>query len=229
MKLLKKMGAVLTAAFLFCTVSVNAMAAREELDLTKKGQITVTIKDTDTKEPVSGGSLKLYQVASVKKTGADLTFEYTAAFSGCTQKLNDLGIEKLAEKINDYVKKQNISGQEVQVSEAGQAVFSDLPLGLYLIEQGAVNEKYTSVSPFLVTVPVSDKDGYIYEVDASPKAGTVNPLTTPAPTETVTPTPTIPGGNLPQTGQLWWPVPLLLAVGCVLVIFGVVRKNAANK
>ena len=34
-----------------------------------------------------------------------------------------------------------------------------------------------------------------------------------------------PGGKLPQTGQLWWPVPLLVVAGGVFVTIGVLRSR----
>ena len=39
------------------------------------------------------------------------------------------------------------------------------------------------------------------------------------------------GGRLPQTGQLWWPVPLLVLAGIVLVLSGVIlrRKGRSNR
>jgi len=40
----------------------------------------------------------------------------------------------------------------------------------------------------------------------------------------VTPTPT-PKPTLPQTGQLWWPIPILLTAGLVLVLFGVMLRR----
>ena len=39
----------------------------------------------------------------------------------------------------------------------------------------------------------------------------------------------IPGGNLPQTGVLWWPVPLLAACGVILLSAGVALNKAAFK
>lgn len=33
------------------------------------------------------------------------------------------------------------------------------------------------------------------------------------------------GGKLPQTGQLWWPVPVLFAVGLALIVLGVARRR----
>ena len=37
-------------------------------------------------------------------------------------------------------------------------------------------------------------------------------------------TPT-PGGKLPQTGQLWWPVPVLLCGGLVFLLIGILRRK----
>lgn len=37
--------------------------------------------------------------------------------------------------------------------------------------------------------------------------------------------PAQPGGRLPQTGQLWWPVPVLLGAGLLLMIAGLLRRR----
>lgn len=34
--------------------------------------------------------------------------------------------------------------------------------------------------------------------------------------------------SLPQTGQLWWPVPVLLACGLLLIVLGLIRRRGAN-
>lgn len=34
--------------------------------------------------------------------------------------------------------------------------------------------------------------------------------------------PDVPLANLPQTGQLWWPVPLLAMAGIMLVMLGII-------
>lgn len=52
---------------------------------------------------------------------------------------------------------------------------------------------------------------------------TPTPVPTPNPTPVPVPTPTPPGNpDLPQTSQLWWPVPLLAAAGVVLLLIGTV-------
>lgn len=36
------------------------------------------------------------------------------------------------------------------------------------------------------------------------------------------------GSKLPQTGQLWWPVPVLAAVGLLLIVVGLLRRRGAE-
>ncbi|MDD7741005.1 MAG: Cna B-type domain-containing protein, partial [Lachnospiraceae bacterium] len=48
------------------------------------------------------------------------------------------------------------------------------------------------------------------------------------PTPTKPDTPTTPGKpTLPQTGQLWWPVPVLIAAGLLFVVIGLLRRRGA--
>lgn len=41
-------------------------------------------------------------------------------------------------------------------------------------------------------------------------------------------TPATPGNKLPQTGQLWWPVPVLLALGLLCLVVGLVRRRSGS-
>lgn len=39
----------------------------------------------------------------------------------------------------------------------------------------------------------------------------------------------VPLASLPQTGQLWWPVPLLLCGGLLLIVFGLLRRRRETR
>ena len=52
--------------------------------------------------------------------------------------------------------------------------------------------------------------------------------TAPAVTTAVSTAPAPDKPELPQTGQLWWPVPILAAIGCILCILGVIFKRGAS-
>ena len=88
--------------------------------------------------------------------------------------------------------------------------FSNLELGLYLIRQRAKSGYYESITPFVVTVPMNSDSGWVYDVTASPKVGTVTPKDTAYKSVR----------RLPQTGQLNWPVPVLAVSGIALFSLG---------
>lgn len=58
----------------------------------------------------------------------------------------------------------------------------------------------------------------------TPTPGPSDPTPTPVPTATPKPTPE----PLPSTGQLWWPIPLLLVVGLALLVIGAIRRREAK-
>ena len=209
--------------------------------------ISLTLKYTDkgtrTEKNMSGGSLSLYTVATVKEENG-YSFDISGgkfADSADVAGIPDMTSEDL-DKNNASIAQaleKNITGvaadQTVAV-ENGACEFADLTPGLYLVLQSAASEGGVKINPFLISIP--DADGN-YAIEAAPKNGFEIPLT-PAPTSTpkpsVTPSsPKSPSGSssspskgvLPQTGQLWWPVPVLCGIGLALIIggFGLKRKK----
>lgn len=56
--------------------------------------------------------------------------------------------------------------------------------------------------------------------------GTTEPEETTTPGGSTEPgTTTEPGGDLPQTGQLKWPVPVMFALGVLLSIIGILLRR----
>jgi hypothetical protein len=53
----------------------------------------------------------------------------------------------------------------------------------------------------------------------------VIPTPTPKPTKKPRPTPTMDPSVLPQTGQIWWPVPALMVSGLILIALGLIRRR----
>lgn len=72
------------------------------------------------------------------------------------------------------------------------------------------------------TVSVS-REGITFVVTNTADTPTPPPDTPPTPSDTPSDTPKQP--TLPQTGQLWWPVPLLTAAGLLLIVAGLVRRR----
>ena len=111
----------------------------------------------------------------------------------------------------------------VTVDDNGRAEWKDLELGLYLIVNTAAAEGYAPINSFLITVPRYLNESYVYDVTANPKAETANEAAANPPKQNTTTT--ISGGKLPQTGQLWWPVPILAIAGMLFLMFGWYRRR----
>lgn len=174
-------------------------------------------------EPVTGGTLTAIRVGYVDQDDGNYFF------SRCMDDLRLDGFdspEAVAELEAFYEENRDSYAFEtatVKVSE-GEAVFENLQTGLYLIVQEKAAEGFTALDPFLVTVPYLHNGVYVYNVDAvlktelerEPDASSTEPSEPSEPTE-----PTEPGPpNLPQTGVLNWPIPVLGTAGIFLVLLG---------
>ena len=98
----KRLAALLAALTLLVWCAVPAFAL-EVVDLSRTGSIKVSLYDTETSELVSGGELTLYRVAKVKKSNADLSFEYTNGFEECGIELGDLSEGDLAQQLAEKI------------------------------------------------------------------------------------------------------------------------------
>ncbi len=108
----------------------------------------------------------------------------------------------------------------------GKTSFEKIEPAMYLVVRTKVapqNESYY-VDPFLVSVPLLLDGNINYTVMASPKCSWTpeepdNPIEPIVPPEPQNPDkPDDP--KLPQTGQLQWPIPVLLVLGSILILIG---------
>ena len=211
-RILCLLGTVL--ALMLCAVPVNAAkGTTADLDLTKKGSITLTLKDSDG-NAMTGGFLDCIQVAEIAESGGETTYLLTNGFQDTNIFLEYFldgkqSAASLAEELNDAVPAgaYKIASRP---DKTGTVTFSNRELGLYLIRQRAKSGYYESITPFVVTVPMNSDSGWVYDVTASPKVGTVTPKDTAYKSVR----------RLPQTGQLNWPVPVLAVSGIALFSLG---------
>lgn len=229
MRTAKYTGILLIVLYIVCAVSMTALAAEDTavLDSPLRGSIEVDLVSLDSGETIVGGTLTLYQVAKAEVLEGEIKFTYTDEFAQCGMTLtaeekSESEKKALAEALEAYVEQNNITGQSAAVDESGRAAWTDLEHGLYLVVQTSQSEGYAPIQTFLVSVPESVDGAYIYEINAKPKTGTTD---TPDDPTTDNKKTVSSGSKLPQTGQLWWPVPVLAVVGILCVFAGWYRKK----
>ncbi len=151
----------------FLIVSCLQPVSAQEFDPAKTGTVSVTLTQPQSQAPLVGAQLQVYFVATVgMDAGGNLHYAYTDSFQNSEIDLND---PALAVKLDAFVSEHNISSFSITTDESGTATCTELTLGLYLIRQAVAVEGFSPCTPFLVTLPGTDADGYVYEVNASPK------------------------------------------------------------
>lgn len=203
---------ILVLLFLLSIITPIALAE----SVKKTGSIAV--KMTFGGKGILGGNLLVYQVATAVDRDGNQMFILNQEFrqSGLTdsdlsQELLQLHNDKNAKALTQAVSSATPLSTFDVVSENGITA-TDLPAGLYLLIQDQAAPGYELMTPFLISIP----NGGQYDVTAFEK---MSPLV-PKKNETIIPnSPPVNDSVLPFTGQLWWPVPLLLITGFSCLLF----------
>lgn len=183
-KFRKMLAGVLSAAMVLSTMTVTAFAADTKMptinDTTKTGSITIhkyeynensenhATGEEDRPQlpegatPLQGAGFTIYKVADVN----NLTKYYKAN----PESLPSVDEYLIDGKINDSKVLEKIP--EAKTDKGGIAKFNNLALGFYVVVETTTPDKVTTpVEPFIVSVPMTTKDGdnWLYDVHVYPK------------------------------------------------------------
>jgi pilin isopeptide linkage protein len=176
-----RFGAALLALSFCLLFSLPAFAGKTEprvplsgVDLQRRGSVQVLVRDSKG-EPLPGGTLRIYGVASLKEKKGSLEFEITDAFSGCGKTSDDLfSDQSCAEDLVAYVEKAKPASLASAENKNGTVTFSQLLPGAYLVMQTESVPGYETMLPFILILPQLIDNEVIYDVTA--KAKPVEPL-----------------------------------------------------
>lgn len=147
----------------------------------KTGTITVVNKALSG-EILPNIHVSLYKVADFtngENSGAKFTDEFADLDLDFASLSTSADAEQSAIDCLSYINGNNIEARQTLISdEAGQAVFTNIEKGVYLITQTSEeNAAYQFTStPFFVQMPATDKDGNVnYQVTTYPKNGVTYP------------------------------------------------------
>ena len=187
-----------------------------------------------------GAQVKIYQIATMKYQGSDLQYVYTDDWKELTADLSKETPEEEILKMRDLAESKHLTGIEKTSDKDGNVYYTDLPQGVYLVVQTDEVEHFSVFEPFLVYLPCIEENHWKYDVTAEPKIvyqvrsgsrdpNEPDPTPSTVPEEPVTPPKKDPPPKLPQTGQLNWPIPVLLVAGAFLVSAGIIVRLAGRK
>ncbi len=186
--------------------------------------LTVNLRDYNKKIIIKDADVFIYKVADF------ITFskhEYMPdeRFASVISDLDFSSLDKTctsenSKVIENYIKKNKISADKtLKTDDNGKAFFENLDLGIYLVVVS--NTEEYSVDTFLIEVPLSENGVFTNEVSATPKIGSLTvPQKPNNPDNNNDSNNSNNGGKIPQTGQLKWPVPVMLISGITLIVLG---------
>lgn len=161
----RKFISIILTVLVLLTMPMTVFA--QSFDADRLGSISVTLMEQDGETPISGAELALYYVASTElNSNNNLSYTFTNAFVGCSCALDD---PTLTVKLDTFVQEHSVSAEKLVTDAHGEVSFTNLPLGLYFVKQTSTMAGYAPCTSFLVTVPNYNTNGYVYDVNASPK------------------------------------------------------------
>lgn len=152
------------------TMSVKAL---NTVDFTKKGSITISLKDPIDSNGIEGIQIGIYKLADVYDDNHNLGLAYD-------EKLNlykeELKSGKLSQELIYYIKSNIPLSQTLITTESGEVTFQDIELGLYLITQLNESDKYSEIEEFLVIMPEIKDNNWNYHIEATPKINLIRQM-----------------------------------------------------
>lgn len=181
-KFRKMLAGVLSAAMVLSTMTVTAFAAETKMptiDTTKKGSITINkYEGDDTTKPLEGVTFTIYKIADLEYGSNPVELKYKSLITGVNitseTKYNDI-----KSVVDSKIADGSLTGTSATtVMESGKATakFTELDLGIYLVEETkAPSQVVNKTANFLVSVPMTNEDGddWVYDIIANPKNETV--------------------------------------------------------
>lgn len=174
---LRKITTAMAAAAVVLT-GFTTQAAPSNVPADIACSLTVSVKESGTGTAASGESIAIYRVGSEGSEDGNYHFYFTSdayavSYSAASgDRIPDEVVTNAESAATFAQAAQEMDPDAAATTDAaGQAAFTDLPHGLYLVVQQAASDSYLAFAPFLVSLPAynSETGSYEYDVSASPK------------------------------------------------------------
>ena len=173
---MKKMAAFLTALLLTALCLCQAVFAADTagIDLTRQASLQIDLKEVGVSTTDKTATIAVYKAGEWDGTKGQ--YKLTSLFAGSGADITKLdtgaAVAAASKTLDEYAVAQNLTEAGKQTTSNGEASFSGLSTGLYLVCQRKGESDNVTVSPFLTTLPVLDEetDSWNYTVKCYPKS-----------------------------------------------------------
>jgi len=160
----RKVNYLFIAIILFISLITNVKA--NTIDLSKKGSITVTLKEKSENVLIDGAEITIYHIGDASIKDNNLVFNKREELT-CDVSLDNFKDTKLVSDISKCINDNII--KYVGTTDNGKVTFNNLNQGLYLVTQTKSTEGYSDIDSFLVAIPKVEDNKWVYDAKAKPK------------------------------------------------------------
>ncbi len=179
----RKMAAFLTALLLTALCLCQAVFAADTagIDPTRQASLHIDLKEVGVTSTDKTASIAIYKAG--EWDGAKGQYTLTEPFAGSGADIASLetaeDVLTASRALDAYASEKNLPEAGKQTTSNGEATFTGLSTGLYLVCQRRGDSDNVTVSPFLTTLPVLDEetDTWNYTVNCYPKSQADTPDT----------------------------------------------------
>lgn len=180
----------------------------------------VAINSTDSKA-IENLKISVYQVSKQDEQG---NLKFAVGFENCTLNVEDLSENNL-ENLKDFAKANATTVFTKTTDSNGKFTLNDLEFGKYLFVQENRTDEIT-MQTMLVSVPeLIDGKELTYEVTAKPKIVNKKMIDR----NEIKGTRMVREEQLPYTGVLNWPIPVLVIAGIVIFCIAWLKVYSTSK
>lgn len=146
---------------------IPTYAQADIVDFNKKGTITIELIESTDNTKVSNAEITIYKLANATEVDNNLSFKYIDELKDCNVNITDL--KEVTTELNDCIKDKVLPSYNLITDANGTVKFNNLDLGLYLVKETKVPDKYSSFDPFLLMIPMQIDNSWNYDIVSNPK------------------------------------------------------------
>ena len=167
---MRKIGRLGLCLILIMMIAVMSAPAMADMDLSATGSVSLRIH-TASDVNVKNAHIELFFVGAPAIENYNLRFDLTPDFAGSGVSLSDLSDASIAAALDAWIDANSIlPNRELNTGADGRVTFESVPTGLYLVRQDRFANgrrgSYSEIAPFIVTVPMTQDNEWVYEIDA---------------------------------------------------------------
>lgn len=181
----------------------------------------IAINNTDSKA-IENLEVSVYQVSTQDEQG---NFKFAVGFENCTLNIDDLSESNL-QNLKEYAK-TNANPVSIKTTDSnGKFSLNNLDLGTYLFVQENKENEIT-MQTMLISIPELNKEnGLKYDVTAKPKILNKEIVDRNEGQKTRA---IVQDDQLPYTGVLNWPIPVLVIAGIIIFCIAWLKVYGTSK